>query len=312
MTALHPDVLPDELDSVARVRVRADSVDPPFLRRMLNLVPGANVQIALVDDPVTEEVEITFAVPSVPPSGAVGGVLEGTLPNPGLNASVAGAGLVEAADVLAVNPDGSTIEIAGDAVQVKDLGISTAKLAAAGVTSAKLEAAQRLPASIAKGAVLIGTAADTVGLRAAGADGTVLGADSADASGWRPFSGEQLLHFALGSAPAGGANSIIPWSGVGSFAFMPRAGSITARAVRLGVARSGGSLTFELTVNGSQVSALDATFNAGNTLQQRDTYALGTHTFSAGDRIACQFDSTAGWTPTLNTINVLIGVTLDP
>ena len=60
-----------------------------------------------------------------------GGILDGTYPNPGLAASVAGAGLAESGDVLSVNVDGSTIEIATDTLQVKDAGITVAKLATA-------------------------------------------------------------------------------------------------------------------------------------------------------------------------------------
>lgn len=50
---------------------------------------------------------------------AAGGALDGTYPNPGLAASVAGSGLAEAADVLSVNVDGSTIEITADSLNVK-------------------------------------------------------------------------------------------------------------------------------------------------------------------------------------------------
>jgi hypothetical protein len=69
----------------------------------------------------------TFAVP--PAAGAAGGVLDGTYPNPGLAAGVAGDGLTETSDVLSVNVDGSTIEISGDALRLKDAGTTNAKLA---------------------------------------------------------------------------------------------------------------------------------------------------------------------------------------
>lgn len=57
------------------------------------------------------------------PSGAAGGVLDGTYPNPGLAASVAGSGLAETTNVLSVNVDGSTLEINTDALRVKAGGI---------------------------------------------------------------------------------------------------------------------------------------------------------------------------------------------
>jgi hypothetical protein len=53
---------------------------------------------------------------------------------------VAGSGLVGGAgDALAVNVDDSTIEIQSDALRLKDLGVSTAKIAANAVTNAKID-----------------------------------------------------------------------------------------------------------------------------------------------------------------------------
>lgn len=69
------------------------------------------------------------------PTGAAGGVLDGTYPNPGLAASVAGAGLAETSDVLSVNVDGSTIEINSDTLRVKASGITENEIALADVTS---------------------------------------------------------------------------------------------------------------------------------------------------------------------------------
>ena len=55
---------------------------------------------------------------------------------------IAGAGLVgggsSGAVTLDVNPDNSTIEINSDAVRIKDLGVTTAKLADSAVTTAKI------------------------------------------------------------------------------------------------------------------------------------------------------------------------------
>jgi len=53
----------------------------------------------------------------------------------------AGAGLVENGNAFDVNPDGTTLELSGDTVRIKDLGVSTAKLAAGAVTVPKLSLA---------------------------------------------------------------------------------------------------------------------------------------------------------------------------
>ena len=66
---------------------------------------------------------------------ATAGAFDVTL---GLKADVAGDGLSYSSGVIAVGVDDSTIELSSDAVRVKDLGITTAKLAADAVTSAKI------------------------------------------------------------------------------------------------------------------------------------------------------------------------------
>lgn len=75
------------------------------------------------------------AMPANPFTGAsAGGALDGTYPNPGLAASVAGAGLAETSDILSVNVDGTTIEINTDTLRVKAGGIGANEIASTAVT----------------------------------------------------------------------------------------------------------------------------------------------------------------------------------
>ena len=101
-------------------------------------------------------------------TAAAGGVLDGNYPNPGIAASVAGAGLAESSDVLSVNVDGSTIEIATDTLQVKDSGITSAKIADGAIVNADVNgsaaiayAKLNLAASIVSGDIVDGTLTTT-------------------------------------------------------------------------------------------------------------------------------------------------------
>lgn len=66
---------------------------------------------------------------------------------------VAGAALSKSGNTLDVNVDGVTIEIASDALQIKNLGVGTAKLADASVESAKIASGAVTTAKIASSAV---------------------------------------------------------------------------------------------------------------------------------------------------------------
>lgn len=80
--------------------------------------------------PILTESSLVVDAGAVHTGDAAGGVLDGTYPNPGVAAGVAGNGLAETSDVLSVVVDGATIEISSDALRLKDGGTTDAKLAA--------------------------------------------------------------------------------------------------------------------------------------------------------------------------------------
>lgn len=67
------DRLPDELDAVARLRVRKNTgATDVARRRRLNFIEGTNVALTVVDSVNTEEVNVTVAVATaLPPDGGV-------------------------------------------------------------------------------------------------------------------------------------------------------------------------------------------------------------------------------------------------
>lgn len=84
----------------------------------------------------TDGITIGFA-----PDGVTLKVPDGGIDKTKIAADVAGAGLVQAVGgELDVNVDNSTLEVSGDTVQVKGLGVDTPELAALAVTTAKIDA----------------------------------------------------------------------------------------------------------------------------------------------------------------------------
>ena len=78
---------------------------------------GANGTVLTADSAETTGMKWAAAGGGGAPSGSAGGALDGTYPNPGIAASVAGAGLTETTNVLGVGA-GDGISVAADAVAV--------------------------------------------------------------------------------------------------------------------------------------------------------------------------------------------------
>lgn len=90
--------------------------------------------------------------------------------------------------------------------------------------------------------------------------------------------------------------------------FLPRAGSVTGVWVHSDEARTAGTLTVEVYVNGVG-TGLTAVLDGTNTTFDATTQALNLDTFVAGDQLDVRFTTDAGWTPISADIRAGLEVT---
>lgn len=102
---------------------------------------------------------------------------------------------------LVVNVDGSTIEINSDALRVKDLGITAAKLAADAVTTAKIADSQVTSAKIAAGTIVASDIADATITQAKMAARTVGGVATGSFNGTADHTGTISFGVTFAAAP---------------------------------------------------------------------------------------------------------------
>lgn len=89
---------------------------------------------------------------------------------------------------------------------------------------------------------------------------------------------------------------------------MLRAGSVTGVVVRSNEARTAGTLTVEVTKNGTG-TGLTAVLNGTNTTVKATTQAAGTDTFVAGDTIGVTVTTDSAWLPVTADITVVVEIT---
>jgi len=89
-----------------------------------------------------------------------------------------------------------------------------------------------------------------------------------------------------------------------------RAGSVVGIAVYSNEARTGGTLTVEVTIDGVG-TGLTATLDATNTQTHYATQAIGLSTFTAGQKIGVKVTTDASWAPTTADITVEVEIAFD-
>jgi hypothetical protein len=85
-----------------------------------------------------------------------------------------------------------------------------------------------------------------------------------------------------------------------------RAGSVIGIAVYSNEARSAGTATFQVTVDGTAITGHDAVLDGSATQTKCVTIAKNEHTFTAGQRIGIKVTTTADWAPTTADVTVVV------
>jgi hypothetical protein len=257
------------------------------------LAVGSNGDVLTADS--SQATGVKWAAPSgsAAPSGAAGGALDGSYPNPGLAAAVAGAGLSEASDVLAVNVDGTTLEISSDSLRVKDAGITAAKLGAVPLDTLSdvdvpspsdeqalvwdSSASKWVPKTAilhvdanAKGDLFAASANDVVGRLPVGSNSQVLTADSTQTLGvkWAALPGGGMVADTLWDAKGDLAVASAADTGgrlpVGSDGQVLTADSAQTLGVKWAAAGGGGAWTLLSTTTLSSAGTFDVSGISGS------------------------------------------------
>lgn len=90
---------------------------------------------------------------------------------------------------------------------------------------------------------------------------------------------------------------------------MVTAGSVVGIVVYSNAARSAGTLTVDVTINGT-ATGCQAVLDGTNTQTDTGTQAVGTDTFTAGQRIGVKITTDGSWSPTTADIDVAVLVSL--
>ncbi|MFN3652598.1 MAG: hypothetical protein ACK47B_23725 [Armatimonadota bacterium] len=199
---------------------------------------------------------------------------------------------------------------------LKANSVGSSQIADGAVTDAKFSG----QLSVAKGGTGAATAAaarTALGAAASGANGDITSLTNltggAAGSGDLNMGGgyRMLLEGWYADNPLGSSVDDMNRFGAGAAfpkkALMPRAGSVTAVAVKSNEARTAGTLTVTVYKNGA-ATALTAVLDGTNTTWKVTTAAKDVLAFAAGDELSVRVDCSPDWAPTTADIRVVLEV----